>query len=123
MSLAGPRLLIALDHTEAVDPEDFRYDVFPKLIEPIVLDPNANVGLLLAGLGVTGLLRGIKPGHAVVLTPFEACEMPMLARQYLRFHPTWSPAREHRLASVIEGPHRSLMPEIFEELRNLMEKF
>jgi len=82
-SLAEPKLLIALDHTEAVDPGEFRDAVFPKLIAPIVLDQNACVGLLLAGLGVGDLLVGITPGYGVVLRPFEACEMPALVRQYL----------------------------------------
>jgi hypothetical protein len=118
-SLAEPKLLIALDHTEAVDSEDFRDDVFPKLIEPIVLDPNARVGLLLAGLGVDDLLVGITPGYGVVLRPFEACEMPSLVRQYLRYHDAWSSARED-LALIIDRWDGSLKPETFEYLRKFL---
>jgi hypothetical protein len=121
-SLAEPELLIALDHTEAVDPEDFRDDVFPKLIEPIVLDPNFRVGLLLAGLSVASLLRGIKPEYEVVLTPFEACDMPILVRQYLRFHDAWSPARAEIWTPVLKSWNSPSMPGTFEELRRLMEK-
>jgi CHAT domain len=121
-SLAEPKLLIALDHTEAVDPGEFREDVFPKLIEPIALDPNARVGLLLAGLVVDDLLVGITPGHGVVLRPFEACEMPTLVRQYLRYHDEWSPARE-RLAWVIDHWGGSLKPETFEYLRDFLGNF
>jgi CHAT domain len=115
-SLAEPKLLIALDHTEAVDPGEFRDDVFPNLIAPIVLDQNVRVGLLLAGLRVDNLLVGITPGYGVVLRPFEACEMPMLVRQYLRFHDAWSSDRED-LAPVIDRWDGSLKPRTLEVLR------
>jgi hypothetical protein len=115
-SLAEPKLLIALDHTEAVDPGEFRDDVFPNLITPVVLDQNVRVGLLLAGLGVDDLLVGITPGYGVVLRPFEACEMPMLVRQYLRFHDAWSSDRED-LAPVIDRWDGSLKPRTLEVLR------
>jgi hypothetical protein len=117
-SLAEPRLLIALDHTEAVDPEDFRADVFPRLIEPIVLNRNARVGLMLAGLGVDDLLVGITPGYGAVLRPFEAGEMPILVRQYLRYHDAWSSDRED-LAPIIDRWDGSLKPETFEFLRKV----
>ncbi len=115
-SLAEPKLLIALDHTEAVDPGEFSADVFPNLIEPVVLDQNVPIGLLLAGFGVASLLRGMKPGYAVVLTPFESCEIPVLARQYLRFHDAWSSDREV-LAPVIDRWDGSLKPRTLEDLR------
>jgi len=118
-SLAEPKLLIALDHTEAVDPGEFREDVFPKLIGPIVLDQNARVGLLLAGLVVDDLLAGITPGYGVVLRPFEACEMPVLVRQYLRYHDEWSSAREE-LSLIIDRWDGSLKPGTFEYLRNVL---
>jgi hypothetical protein len=117
-SLTEPKLLIALDHTEAVDPGEFRDDVFPKLIGPIVLDQNARVGLLLAGLGVDDLLVGITPGYGVVLRPFEAREMPVLVRQYLRYHDAWSSARED-LAPIIDRWDGSLKPGTFEYLRDV----
>ena len=118
-SLAEPKLLIALDHTEAVDPGDFRDDLFPKLIGPIVLNRNARVGLMLAGLGVDDLLVGITPGYGVVLRPFEACEMPILVRQYLRYHDAWSSDRED-LAPIIDRWDGSLKPETFEYLRKVL---
>jgi hypothetical protein len=120
-SLAEPKLLIALDHTEAVDSEDFRLDVFPKLIEPIVLDPNARVGLLLAGLGVDDLLVGITPGYGVVLRPFEACEMPILVRQYLRFHGAWSPTRAKLWTPIVESWTGPPMPEEFKGFLRMVE--
>ncbi len=115
-SLAESRLLIALDHTEAVDSEDFRGDVLPKLIEPIVLARPARVGLMLAGLGVDDLLVNITPGYGVVLRPFKANEMPILVRQYLRYHDAWSSDRED-LAPVIDRWDGSLKPRTFEVLR------
>jgi hypothetical protein len=118
-SLAEPRLLIALDHTEAVDPGEFRDDVFPKLIQAIVLNRNARVGLMLAGLGVDDLLVGITPGYGVMLRPFEACEMPVLVRQYLRYHDAWSSDRED-FAPVIDRWYGSLKPETFELLRKVL---
>jgi CHAT domain len=122
-SLAGAKLLIALDHTEAVDPEEFRDDVFPKLIEPIVLDQNARVGLLLAGLGVGDLLVGITPGYGVVLRPFEACEMPALMRQYLRYHDAWSSAQAKIWTPLLERWDGPSMPGRFEEFRQFMGNF
>ena len=122
-SLAEPKLLIALDHTEAVDSDDFHDDVFPKLIQPIVLDQNARVGLLLAGLGVDELLVGITPGYGVVLRPFEACEMPTLVRQYLRFHDAWSPARAKIWTPILERWDGPSMPRRFEEVRQFMGNF
>jgi len=121
-SLAEPRLLIALDHTEAVDSGEFRADVFPKLIRPIVLDRNARVGLMLAGLGVDDLLVGITPGYGVVLRPFEACEMPSLVRQYLRFHEAWSPARAEMWAPIVESWTAPPMPEEFQGFLRMVEK-
>jgi hypothetical protein len=118
-SLAEPRLLIALDHTEAVDSEEFRRDVLPKLIEPIVLARPARVGLLLAGLGVDDLLVGITPGYGVVLRPFKACEMPILVRQYLRYHDAWSSDRED-FAPLIDRWDGSLKPETFELMRKVL---
>jgi hypothetical protein len=122
-SLAGAKLLIALDHIEAVDPGEFRDDVFPKLIEPIVLDQNARVGLLLAGLGVGDLLVGITPGYGVVLRPFEACEMPALVRQYLRYHDAWSSAQAEMWTPLLERWDGPSMPGRFEEFRQFMGNF
>jgi hypothetical protein len=73
---------------------------------------------MLAGLGVDDLLVGITPGYGVVLRPFEACEMPILVRQYLRYHDAWSSDRED-LAPIIDRWDGSLKPETFEFLRKV----
>lgn len=116
-----PKLLIALDHLEGVEPEEFRNDVFPTLIEPIVLDPDVGVGLLLAGLSVTDLLRDLQPPCAVRLTAFEAGEMPILFRQYLRYHGAWSSEREERWAPILDRWSKPSKPELFEVFRLMVE--
>jgi hypothetical protein len=121
-SLAEPELLLALDHVEAVDLRDFHDDIFPKLIAPIVLDPNVRVGLLLAGLDVSDLLRGIQPACAVRLTPFSPGEMPILVRQYLRFHDVWSPERAQVWAPVLEHRDKPWTPGTLEQFRHLVEE-
>jgi hypothetical protein len=74
---------------------------------------------MLAGLGVDDLLVGITPGYGVMLRPFEACEMPILVRQYLRYHDAWSSDRED-FAPVIDRWYGSLKPETFELLRKVL---
>ena len=89
-----------------------------------MLDPNVRVGLLLAGLSIADLLGGgIKPGYAVVLTPFETCEMPILVRQYLRFHNAWSPARAAMWTPILESWDGPSMPGRFEEFLQFMGNF
>jgi hypothetical protein len=123
-SLGQPVLLLALDHVEAVDVDDFRDDVFHKLIKPIVLNPTIGIELLLAGLDVTDLLRGLRPGCAVRLTPFPPGEMPLLVRQYLRYHDDWTPERVQSFAPVIDREwNEPARPEELEEFRQWLGKF
>jgi hypothetical protein len=121
--LPAPKLLIALDHLDAVDSTDFREDVFPKLVEPIVLAPSVRVGLLLAGRSVSELLRHIQPGCAVRLTPFEPGEMPILVRQYLRYYDAWSPERAQLWTPVLKRRRSPLKPVEFENVRQWMENY
>jgi CHAT domain-containing protein/AAA ATPase-like protein len=79
-------LVVALDHLESADEEDFREAVSPNLLKPVVFGNAAHTRVILVHRRTTGITGELPTADPVELQGFEAGEGPTLFRQYLRFH-------------------------------------